>query len=242
MVANSTFASMYWFFSDQIEDQIIHLREDEARHCSKVLRKQIGDHIQVLDGIGNRYEAQIQSIDKKAVTAFIITKETEPPSPYEVHLAIAPTKNISRFEWCIEKACELGIASISPILCQRSERKVIKHDRLQKIIMAAVKQSQKAHLPTLYQLRTYKDYLAQARQGEKYICHCVYEENTHLAKLITKTNSIHLLIGPEGDFHQEEVTLALETGFKSAGLGKERLRTETAGIYACSIIHTLQSM
>lgn len=242
MVANSTFASMYWFFSDQIKDQIIHLIEDEARHCSKVLRKQIGDHIQVLDGKGNRYTAKIQSIDKREVQANITKKVTDPPTPYQVHLAIAPTKNISRLEWCIEKACELGIQSISPILCQRSERKVIKHDRLQKIIMAAVKQSQKAYLPALHPLKSLKEYLKQDLSGQKLICHCAYENNTHIAKLYNKQSSVHIMIGPEGDFHEEEVSLALQAGFQSAGLGQQRLRTETAGVYACSIIHTLQEI
>ena len=242
MVANSTFATMYWFFSDQIQDQNIRLKEDEARHCSKVLRKQIGDHIQVLDGLGNRYEALIQSIDKREVLATITKMKTDPPASYEVHLAIAPTKNISRLEWCIEKICELGVTSVSPILCQRSERKVIKHERLQKIILAAIKQSQKAYLPSLHELQTYKDYLSQKLEGEKYICHCAYDQNTHLAQLYSKSKSIHLMIGPEGDFHEDEVSLALDAGFKSAGLGQERLRTETAGVYACSIIHTLNQL
>ena len=233
---------MYWFFTDQIEGQIIHLREDEARHCSKVLRMQLGDEIHALDGKGNRYTAIIQSLTKKEVQATISHTTSVPPSHYDIHLAIAPTKNISRLEWCLEKVCELGIASISPILCQRSERKIIKQDRLQKIILAAAKQSQKAYFPTLHPLRSVKDYLSDSQQGQKFICHCAYEENTHLAKVFKKEKSTHIMIGPEGDFHDTEVDMALAAGFQSAGLGKERLRTETAGVYACSVIHTLQEL
>jgi len=241
MVANSNFMAMYWFFTDQIKGQIIHLQEDEARHCSKVLRMQVGDEIHALDGQGNRYTATIQSLTKKEVQAIISNVAKEPPNDYSIHLAIAPTKNIGRLEWFLEKVCELGVTSISPILCQRSERKLIKQDRLQKIIMAAAKQSQKAYFPSLYPLRSLKDYLSETQEGEKFICHCAYEENTHLAKLYKKGKSVHVLIGPEGDFHNEEVEMALAAGFKSAGLGKERLRTETAGVYACSIVHTVQS-
>ena len=242
MVANSTFGSMYWFFSDQIKGQIIHLTEEEARHCNKVLRMQSGDTIQVLDGKGNRYTAIIQSISKREVQAYIQDTHTTPAPAYAIHLAIAPTKNISRLEWCIEKVCEMGITSISPILCQRSERKVIKQERLQKILMAAVKQSQKAFLPTLHPLMSIKDYLQQPLLGAKYICHCAYDDNTHLAKLYNKSSPIHIMIGPEGDFHPDEVKLAIQAGYQSAGLGTERLRTETAGVYACSVIHTLREM
>ncbi len=242
MVANSTFGSMYWFFSDQIEGKIIHLTEEEARHCSKVLRMQIGDTIQALDGKGNRHTCTIQSINKREVQAIINNTRTETPPPYQVHLAIAPTKNISRLEWCIEKVCELGISSISPIICQRSERKIIKQERLQKILLAAVKQSQKAFLPTLHPLMSVKDHLQQAQDGGKYICHCAYDDNTHLAKLYKINSNIHIMIGPEGDFHPDEVELAIQAGYQSAGLGAERLRTETAGVYACSVIHTLRQL
>lgn len=242
MVANSTFTPMYWFYSDQIVGEIIHLTEEDARHCSKVLRMQIGDTIHALDGKGNRYVALIQSITKREVQAYIQETHTTPPATYQVHLAIAPTKNISRLEWCIEKVCELGITSISPILCMRSERKVIKQDRLQKIILAAVKQSQKSFLPTLLPLVSVKEYLKQTREGAQYICHCAYDDNIHLAKLHQEHKEAHIMIGPEGDFHPDEVQLAAQAGFQSAGLGTERLRTETAGVYACSIIHTLRQL
>ncbi len=242
MVANSTFIPMHWFYTTQIEGNILQLQEEEARHCSKVLRLQAGDSIQAIDGKGRLYTASIESISKRDVQAHIVSVQESPAPEYHIHLAIAPTKNISRLEWCIEKVCEMGITQITPLLCQRSERKVIKQDRLQKIVLSAVKQSQKTFMPTLQPLTSVKDYLLQERIGAQYICHCAYEDNTHLAKLYQKEKHIHLMIGPEGDFHPEEVEAALSSGFRSTGLGKERLRTETAGVHACSIIHTLHQI
>jgi len=233
---------MHWFYSDSIEGQLIQLQGEEARHCAKVLRMQMGEAIQVFDGMGNLHTATIQQISKQHVQAHITETQQTPPAPYQIHLAIAPTKNISRLEWCIEKCCELGISSITPLLCQRSERKVIKPERLQKIILAATKQSQKTYLPKLHELVSVKKYLQQPFTGSQHICHCAYETNPPLAKTYQPSSDIHIMIGPEGDFHEEEVQAALASGFQSTGLGKERLRTETAGVYAISVIHTLQSI
>jgi 16S rRNA (uracil1498-N3)-methyltransferase len=233
---------MHRFYSDQIEGQLIFLNDEEAKHCSKVLRLQMGDTVQAFDGKGNLHTALIQQISKQQVQAKIIETQFTIPSPYRIHLAIAPTKNISRLEWCIEKTCELGIASITPLLCRRSERKVIKPLRLEKIILAAIKQSQKTHLPKLHKLTSVKDYLKQTFTGSQYICHCAYETNPHLASNFQPSADINIMIGPEGDFHEEEIHSALASGFHHAGLGKERLRTETAGVYAVSIFHTLHAI
>jgi len=234
---------MHRFYTHQVAGNLLHLQEEEARHCAKVLRMQMGDSLEAFDGNGNLYTAKIQQITKREVQASIVKTAHFPKTPYNVHLAIAPTKNISRLEWCIEKACELGISSITPLLCQHSERKIIKADRLEKIILSATKQSQKVYLPTLHSLTVVKKYLAQELPGSKYICHCAYDTNPHLATLYQKNDSdIHIIIGPEGDFSKDEIMLALGAGFVSAGLGKERLRTETAGVYACSVIHTLQAI
>jgi len=204
---------------------------------------QMGDTLEVFDGKGNLYTASIQLITKREVQAIILETTHFPKSSYQIHLAIAPTKNISRLEWCIEKACELGIESITPLLCQHSERKIIKADRLEKIILSATKQSQKVHLPTLLPLKTVKEYLGIDKKGAKFICHCAYATNPHIATLYKKDDKvIQIMIGPEGDFDSKEIELATKAGFLSAGLGKERLRTETAGVYACSVIHTLQSL
>ncbi len=235
---------MHWFYSDSIEGQLIQLQGEEARHCAKVLRMQMRDAIQVFDGMGNLHTATIQQISKQHVQATITETKHMPPSPYQIHLAIAPTKNISRLEWCIEKCCELGISSITPLLCQRSERKVIKPERLQKIILSATKQSQKTYLPKLHALTSVKNYLRQSFTGSQHICHCAYDSNPHLVNTYQSSVDVHvhIMIGPEGDFHNEEVQAALNVGFQSTGLGTERLRTETAGVHAISIIHTLQSI
>lgn len=233
---------MHWFYTDHIEGQLIYLNDEEARHCGKVLRKQMGDTIQAFDGKGNLHTATIQQISKQHVQAQITETQHTPPSPYRIHLAIAPTKNISRLEWCIEKGCELGISSITPLLCRRSERKVIKPERLQKIILSAIKQSQKTHLPSLQDLCTVKEYLKQPFSGSQHICHCAYDTNPHLAKTYQASSDVHIMIGPEGDFHEDEIQAALASGFQDTGLGTERLRTETAGVYAISIIHTLHSI
>ena len=202
----------------------------------------MGDTIQVFDGLGNLHTASIYQISKQHVQAQIKeTTHTVPPS-YRIHLAIAPTKNISRLEWCIEKCCELGISSITPLLCQRSERKVIKPERLQKIILAAIKQSQKTYLPTLHALVSVKEYLQQSFTGSQHVCHCAYDTNPHLVNTYQTSSNVHIMIGPEGDFHEEEIKLALDRGFQSSGLGPERLRTETAGVFAVSAIHTLHSI
>ena len=233
---------MHWFFTTHIEGALLHLTGEEARHCSKVLRMQMGDKIQAFDGLGNLYTASIDQINKREVTAQIFETNQYPEPPYQVHLAIAPTKNISRLEWCIEKSCELGITSITPLLCEHSERKIIKPERLDKIILSAIKQSQKTYLPTLQPLTKFNDYLRQNQQGNKYICHCAYEENTHLANMYEHQSDTHIMIGPEGDFSPTEVSAAVEAGFLSTGLGKERLRTETAGVYSVSVVHTLQNI
>lgn len=233
---------MHWFYSDQIEGQLIYLNDEEARHCGKVLRRQMGDTIQVFDGKGNLHTATIQQISKANVQAKIIQTQRTLAPDFRIHLAIAPTKNISRLEWCIEKGCELGVASVTPLLCMRSERKVIKPERLQKIILSAIKQSQKTYLPTLHTLTTVKEYLKQSFMGSKYICHCAYDSNPHLASIHQPSADVYIMVGPEGDFHEDEIKAALASGFQHTGLGKERLRTETAGVYAISIIHTLHSI
>ena len=233
---------MHWFYSDQIEGQLIFLNKEEAKHCSKVLRLQMGDTIQAFDGKGNLHTALIQQISKQQVQAKITETKFTPPNPYRIHLAIAPTKNISRLEWCIEKTCELGVTSITPLLCRRSERKVIKPLRLEKIILSAIKQSQKTHLPRLHELVSVKDYLKQNFSGSQHICHCAYETNPHLANTFQPAEDVYIMVGPEGDFHVDEIQAAIDKGFEHTGLGKERLRTETAGVYAVSTIHTLYSL
>ena len=233
---------MQLFFSDHIKAGIIQLKEEEARHCAQVLRKQTGDVIQVVDGRGNWYEAELLDCSKKACQAKILSeKAVDQKRDYRIHIGIAPTKNISRLEWFLGKATEIGIDEITPLLCQRSERKIIRNDRLEKILLAAMKQSLKATLPNLYSLTRFEDFVRSldAFKGQKYIAYCEESVNITLRKNYRAGQDVCILIGPEGDFTAEEVKLAQSAGFEALSLGASRLRTETAGVIACHTIHLL---
>lgn len=228
------------FYTNNINDKIATLEGDEAMHCMKTLRKKIGDAITFVDGNGGWYEGKLISTSKKSCS-IAIEKQTFSPqrADYRLHIAIAPTKNINRLEWFLEKCTEIGIDEITPILCQRSERKNIRLDRLQKIVVAAMKQSLKTHLPKLNPLTKYSDFIKNTNVSNRFIAHCNDGEKIHLKKCKTKQEDVLILIGPEGDFSNEEVKLALQHYFNAITLGEERLRTETAGIVACHSIRFL---
>jgi 16S rRNA (uracil1498-N3)-methyltransferase len=230
------------FYTNNISDKIATLEGDEAMHCMKTLRKKVGDAISFVDGNGGWYEGKLVSTSKKSCT-IAIEKQTILPqrADYYLHIAIAPTKNINRLEWFLEKCTEIGIDEITPILCQRSERKNIRLDRLEKILVAAMKQSLKAYLPKLNELTKLSDCLKNANPDEKFIAHCNDGEKVHLKNAYSPRENVLILIGPEGDFSNEEVDLALENDFKAITLGKERLRTETAGIVACHSVRFLNN-
>jgi 16S rRNA (uracil1498-N3)-methyltransferase len=156
---------------------------------------------------------------------------------FHLHIAIAPTKNIDRFEWFLEKATEIGIDEITPLLTSHSERKTINAERLEKILVSAMKQSLKAYLPQLHELTTFKELIINNKTENKFIAYCDEIQKIHLKDLATKGNNTLILIGPEGDFSPEEIKLAIENGFKVVSLGESRLRTETAGIVACHIVN-----
>lgn len=216
------------------------LEGDEMQHCVKTLRKRVGDTIQLMDGQGFYYEAELVEISKKAVIVKIITrKENQLPWDFHLHIAIAPTKNMDRLEWFVEKSVEIGINEITPLQCRYSERKQLRLDRLEKIALSAAKQSHKFVLPKLNELTDFNSFIKTAKADQRFIAHC-YEDNLpHLKNQFQYKSqaSVLVLIGPEGDFSEEEVKNALTVGFEAIGLGKSRLRTETAGIVAC---HSLQ--
>ena len=212
--------------------------DEESRHLSKVLRKQPGDLVAVTDGKGLEVHVQIQNINSRKTNGHIVETITHPAPKHRTHIAIAPTKNIVRLEWFLEKATEIGIHRISPILCKHSERKVIKSDRLTKILQAALKQSQQFHLPQLDELISFEAFVAQQQKG--YIAHCNTGENIDLAYRATTEQSDCILIGPEGDFSLDEIVFAQKNNFQPISLGSQRLRTETAALVAChtlSLIH-----
>jgi len=213
------------------------LPEEESLHAVKVLRLQSGDAITVVDGVGGYYEAQITRPHPKYCEFEIVkSKAGFGKRDYKLHIAIAPTKNIERLEWFIEKATEIGIDEITPIICRFSERKIIKEDRLEKIIVSAAKQSVKAYFPKLNPLCTFDELLKSHKASQKFIAHCYDEDKKLLQNKIQKSSDILILIGPEGDFSKEEVQKALTSGFVPVSLGDSRLRTETAGVVACCTV------
>ena len=225
---------MQLFYCPEVFEGDLHLSSDESKHCVKVLRKQEGDLIHLIDGKGSFYEVRISLVSQKKVLFEIIKKWKDKPLTYSLHIAIAPTKNNDRFEWFLEKATEIGIDEITPIICAHSERKVIKHERMEKIILSATKQSLKAHLPILNPAISFKEFLSKKHTLDCFIAHCEEQDKTTLQSIVTKNSLI--LIGPEGDFSSKEIDLALAKGFKPVSLGDSRLRTETAGIVACHTI------
>ncbi len=194
-----------------------------------------GDDIKVTDGKGFFYQAQIVSIDSKKCVFKINTHEKIPAKNFRIHIAIAPTKNADRIEWFVEKAVEIGVDEISFILCKNSERRVLNLERIQKIAVSAMKQSQQPWMPTLHPLQPFNDILKQSAD-QKFIGHVDSSNPVHL-KAIAKPNKSYLvLIGPEGDFFNEELNAALQSGFEKVSLGENRLRTETAGLTACQTL------
>ena len=230
---------MHIFYVANIED--LFLDRKESHHCTKVLRLKENDEIILIDGKGTLAKALIRRISDKK-TEFSITEKNEDENTlsYNLHLAVAPTKNMSRFEWFIEKATEIGTSEITPILCENSERKVIKTDRLKNIIISASKQSQRACFPILNEMVSFHDFLKKTKEinSSKLIAYCAEGEKV-LLNQIKLTENILVCVGPEGDFSMKEIQKALLDGFKTVTFGKSRLRTETAAIYACSAINLL---
>ena len=231
---------MHLFFTPDIINKTYTLNEIESKHCIKVLRLNVNDHIQLIDGTGNFYEAKIYDTNPKKCKVEVTKtiKEFGKRNHY-LHIAIAPTKNIDRFEWFLEKATEIGIDEITPILCEHSERKIIKPERLEKVIISAVKQSIKAYKPKLNDLTKYKDFITKSYDCEKYIAHCEENKKTLLKNSYGNGQSAIILIGPEGDFSPAEIMLAKQNNFKEISLGESRLRTETAGLVACHTINLI---
>ena len=211
----------------------LKLTSDESFHLAKVLRKKEDQPIRLTNGNGIEWKGILTRVSQKTCVAKCVEIIEHPKPNYCLHLGIAPTKNLQRFEWLIEKATEIGVTKITPILCQFAERKIIKHERLQKIIIAALKQSQQFYLPHLGTLTPYEKFL-DTIDKDGFIAHCYPTPKILLDKVKSKdlSKKIHLLIGPEGDFSHKEVQKALTNKIQAVSLGETRLRTETAGLIA----------
>lgn len=216
------------------------LPEEESQHAVRVLRLKAGDEIEIVDGKGNYFRAVLTNANHKQC-GFEIREAIADfgKRNYRLHIALAPTKNIDRFEWFVEKAVEIGIDEITPLICRFSERKVIKPERVEKIIVAAAKQSQKAYFPVLNPLCNFNDFIKNAVASQKFIAHCYESEKKPLQQVLKKSSDVIILIGPEGDFSVEEVQFATGNNYQPVSLGNSRLRTETAGIVACHTVALL---
>ena len=229
---------MLLFFQPEIE-QSHHLNAEDSRHCIKVLRKTIKDLIHVVDGKGGLFACEIiKANDKKCEFKILSEQRNFQQRDSYLHIAIAPTKNADRLEWFIEKSVEIGIDEISLIQTKHSERKNQKIDRLEKIAISAMKQSLKAYLPKINELITLERFLKGVVQEQKFVAHLTDDSKSLISSLKPKA-AYCILIGPEGDFTKEEVLEAQKEGFQVATLGNSRLRTETAGVVACTICNNI---
>ena len=221
--------------------QTLSLPEEESQHCAKVLRMKAGEHIHIIDGVGGLYEAEILEAHPKRTQVSIISEQHEyGRRPFRLHLAVAPTKNIDRFEWFVEKATEIGFDELTPLCCRYSERKIIKPERIEKILVSAAKQSLKAYVPRLNPMITAKEFIGNSSflipHSSLFIAHCYDQPKQHLFNACQPGGDVVVMVGPEGDFSEEEVELALRNSFQAITLGESRLRTETAGVVACHLV------
>ncbi len=223
-------------FLGRLEENVIHLESDEAHHLFKVLRKSPGETVHCIVNDGFFYEAKLLEVSKRGATAEVVSswKDDKTPS-YELNMFVAPTKNIDRMEWFLEKATEIGVSSITPLLCDHSERKIIKPERLEKILLSATKQSLKATVPTLHALTSFSEAVSNTDNG--FLAHCEEGEKTHLFKTEKPSGPWNIFIGPEGDFSSKEIEIATANQFNFISLGESRLRTETAALFAVATIN-----
>ena len=234
---------MELFYSRDIAGGICRLDQDESGHCIKVLRHRCGDEINVIDGCGTLYRCRITSDSHKGVEAVVTeTHENWGTHPYRLHMAVCPTKNNDRFEWFVEKACEIGLDEISPVIGEHSERRIFKTARTEKILVSAAKQSLKASVPVVNEPVSVKDFIKDSTEGLRMIAYCFEDEDIPRRSIKEvlegyEGSDITVMIGPEGDFSRSEAELALASGFIPVHLGASRLRTETAALTAVAAVY-----
>ena len=236
---------MELFYSQDIEGGIVRLNQDESGHCIKVLRHKCGDEISVIDGCGTLYKCRITSDSHKGVEAIVLESQCDwGGHPYSLHLAVCPTKNNDRYEWFAEKSCEIGFDTLSPVIGDHSERRVLKAQRVEKILVSAAKQSLKAAVPLVNEPVSVKEFIksTSGAEGLKMIAYCFEDERVprrSIREILEgyDGDQITVMIGPEGDFSKEEAEIALAAGFIPVHLGQSRLRTETAALTAAAAVY-----
>lgn len=228
---------MHVFYTPDILSDL-ELSEEEAQHCVRVLRLKVGDEVMLTDGKGCFYKAQLSAVSgKRCMVSLLETMPQQQLWEGYLHIAMAPTKNMDRTEWFAEKATEIGFNELTFLNCRFSERRVIKTERIEKILVSAVKQSLKATVPILNGMTDFDCFVSSGFDGRKFIAHCYEGEKPLLRDVVRKGEKSLVLIGPEGDFSPEEVDKAIACGFEPISLGKSRLRTETAALAACHILN-----
>lgn len=226
---------MQLFYAPDLTTPRYTLGEEESKHCIRVLRLRQGDTLHLTDGRGTLYRCEIAEEDARRCTVRVVERFPDyERMPYRLTMAVAPTKNIERFEWFLEKATEVGVSEIVPLLCERSERRALKIERAERVVVSAMKQSLKAFCPALRPLTPLDDLLAEPFDGRRLIAHCDAPrmEKRHLFDTLRPHENLLVLIGPEGDFSPAEIDAALRAGFEEITLGRQRLRTETAAVVA----------
>lgn len=225
---------MQLFYNAELDENTLKLTfpTEESKHMIKVLRKKEGDIVHITNGKGFLFEAKIIQADMRKCIAEIMSKSFQQQKEPSLHLVVAPTKMNDRYEWFLEKATEIGVTEITPIICANSERKIVKLDRFHKVLQSAMKQSLHYHIPVLNEPISFADFINTKASGDLFIAHCEEAHKKELKHGLAKNTNATILIGPEGDFTTKEITQALTKGFVPVALGSSRLRTETAAIYA----------
>lgn len=231
------------FYNPELSSETKHVSfsPEESKHIAKVLRKKPGDALSITNGKGWVFDAALETATPGSCEATITNAYKRIQPMHWLHLAVAPTKNADRFEWFLEKATEIGINEITPVICERSERKSVKSERLLRIMESAMKQSKRVYLPKLNPAIELAKFLELTHPGLRFIAHCYEGEKLELKRRVAPDKDITILIGPEGDFSEEEVDLAMEKGFYPVSLGDARLRTETAALVACATVNLINT-
>lgn len=234
---------MNYFYHASLDNSVsqFSLDPEESRHIVKVLRRQAGDRLTVTNGRGYLYTAEILEANPKRCTARVLDAQKTPPPHFELHLAVAPPKRVERFQWFLEKATEIGVSRITPLICERSERQTLPMERLQRVVQEAMKQSLQTFLPVLEPPVRLGEYLEREHPVLRFIAHCEEEEKMDLKRRVAADKDAVVLIGPEGDFTPAEIRAAYERGFLPVSLGRNRLRTETAALVACATINLINN-
>ena len=232
-----------FFYTEPVaaSQNIVVLNEENSKHAVQVLRMQNGEQLRLTDGFGNLYTAEISDAHKKKCTVNILERNFEDAPAIRVSIAVSPVKNNSRFEWFLEKATEIGVTEIVPLLCSRTEKQHFRYERMNGILISALLQSQQVWLPKLHEPVKYEKYLQslENKAAQKFIAHCEEDKKTSLRDLLSTnqpSNQSTIFIGPEGDFTKEEIALALQNNFTPVALGDTRLRTETAALVAATLL------